>query len=169
MAAADQAGVKQGATITNDPFGKPLGALPQFGGHFDYGSLGQHQRAVEHAGSLATIEMGARQYVPGIGRFLEVDPVEGGSANDYDYADGDPINQFDLDGTHCSGPRYDRGQHDHWYCKGASGLKAVGRGGRQALDWAARCLSVLCLAKPLEALTGLAAGYTLSGLATGEA
>ncbi len=27
-------------------------------------------------------------------------PVEGGSANDYDYADGDPINGLDLTGLH---------------------------------------------------------------------
>jgi hypothetical protein len=32
-------------------------------------------------------------------RFLEVDPVEGGSANDYDYVEGDPVNKFDLDGN----------------------------------------------------------------------
>src|SRR5687768_3237396 len=31
-------------------------------------------------------------------RFLEVDPVEGGGANDYEYALGDPCNNFDLDG-----------------------------------------------------------------------
>ena len=35
-------------------------------------------------------------------RFLEVDPVEGGSANDYDYVGGDPVNGQDLDGrTSC--------------------------------------------------------------------
>ncbi len=28
-------------------------------------------------------------------------PVEGGSANDYEYAYGDPVNNFDLDGTRC--------------------------------------------------------------------
>lgn len=30
-------------------------------------------------------------------------PVEGGSANDYDYAAGDPVNSYDLDGTEVRG------------------------------------------------------------------
>jgi hypothetical protein len=48
--------------------------------------------------------MGVRLYDPALGRFLEVDPVEGGSANDYDYAWQDPINNFDLAGTrYCEG------------------------------------------------------------------
>jgi hypothetical protein len=42
--------------------------------------------------------MGERQYAPGLGRFLSVDPVEGGCANDYAYVKGDPIGSNDLSG-----------------------------------------------------------------------
>ncbi len=45
--------------------------------------------------------MGARPYVPDLGRFLAVDPVKGGSANDYEYAAGDPVDNFELDGQFC--------------------------------------------------------------------
>jgi RHS repeat-associated protein len=47
------------------------------------------------------IQMGARSYMPQLGRFLTPDPVPGGSANPYDYADQDPVNNSDLEGN-CS-------------------------------------------------------------------
>jgi RHS repeat-associated protein len=101
-ALANQAGAKQGATVSYDPYGNPVaGTLPDNApGNLDYGWLGQHQRPIEHEPGLQpTVEMGARQYSPLLGRFLEVDPIEGGSANDYDYTSGNPIGSFDLDGT----------------------------------------------------------------------
>ncbi|MFV0318515.1 MAG: RHS repeat-associated core domain-containing protein [Microthrixaceae bacterium] len=41
--------------------------------------------------------MGARQYHPVLARFLQVDPIEGGTNNDYEYVT-DPINETDLTG-----------------------------------------------------------------------
>jgi RHS repeat-associated protein len=108
VATADPVGAKRGATLAFDPFGTTLSPPTSFApdgladnsaGNFDYGWLGQAQRGLEHAPGIATIEMGARPYVPGMGRFLEVDPVEGGSANDYDYCSGDPVNCNDVGGT----------------------------------------------------------------------
>lgn len=101
-ATANQAGAKQGITRIYDPFGGLVsGGVPDNAhGDFDYGWLGQHQRPLEHQPGLQPIiEMGARQYSPLLGRFLEVDPVEGGSANDYDYCGSDPVNCSDVDGS----------------------------------------------------------------------
>lgn len=44
------------------------------------------------------VHMGARVYNPVSGRFLQVDPIEGGSANAYDYAAQSPFVYHDLDG-----------------------------------------------------------------------
>lgn len=105
-ASADGTGTKVGPTRTYDPYGNPETSLVDSApGAFDWGWLGQHQRPLEHeSGLVPTIEMGARQYDPALGRFLEVDPIEGGSANDYDYAKADPVNENDLNGLWSSSP-----------------------------------------------------------------
>ena len=78
-------------------------------------------------GLLGLVRMGERLYAPALGRFLGVDPIEGGSANNYDYVNQDPINGSDLTGQ-CAG----------WGCvgyalaaieEGADGVGAMALGG----------------------------------------
>jgi len=99
QATANATGVKQGPTHTYDPYGNPLSAVPDnITGGIDNTWLGQHHRWNDrNLGSQAMIQMGARPYNPTLGRFLEVDPIEGGTENDYTYPT-DPVNMFDLDG-----------------------------------------------------------------------
>jgi RHS repeat-associated protein len=93
-AEADPEGDRTGA-YTYDPFGQlrsgstPANATAErFTGRWD--------KKYDAASEL--IEMGARPYQPSIGRFLAVDPIEGGAFNPYDYALQDSCNAYDLDG-----------------------------------------------------------------------
>lgn len=83
-------------TFRSDEFGNPTG-----GSADRFGWLGGKHRRTELPSGV--IQMGRRSYVPAIGRFLTPDPVFGGSANPYDYANQDPINLFDLSGE-CANP-----------------------------------------------------------------
>jgi RHS repeat-associated protein len=98
MATTDASGAQTG-TFTYDPFGNPVSSSPDnTATSSTYGWVGQHEKDTETAFALAPTEMGARVYLASIGRFLQVDPVEGGTPNNYVYA-LDPVNEFDLDGT----------------------------------------------------------------------
>ena len=93
-AEVDQSGAST-ATHAYDPFGAPLDTPPanstihRFTGRW----------AKQYDTSTGLILMGERPYDPNTGRFLAVDPVPGGSLNNYDYAGQDPINGYDLTGT----------------------------------------------------------------------
>jgi RHS repeat-associated protein len=80
------------ATFDFDEFGNPKSS-----GSGRFGWLGGKQRRTELPSGV--IQMGVRSYVPAIGRFISTDPISGGSANAYDYANADPVNSFDPEGT----------------------------------------------------------------------
>jgi RHS repeat-associated protein len=101
-----------------DPDGNLAGgSLPDtHPGAFDGAWHGGAVKLDVQAGIQPVVQMGARQYHPGIGRFLEVDPIEGGVDNDYNHP-ADPVNMQDVDGQ-AMGP------HQAWYC--ASSFYKVG-------------------------------------------
>jgi RHS repeat-associated protein len=74
-----------------------------------YGWHGKDQRYADRS----ITPMGARPYSPSLGRFLAVDPIEGGSANDYEYGSGDPCANLDISGrTHRDEHEFCRAVHD---------------------------------------------------------
>lgn len=76
--------------------------VPRTGTPPKYSWLGGTERATELPSGV--IAMGARSYVPQLGRFLQVDPVPGGSANAYTYTYGDPVNTSDPSGASTGTP-----------------------------------------------------------------
>jgi RHS repeat-associated protein len=66
-----------------------------------YSWLGTHE--VPTTLPSGTNAMGTRSYVPQLGRYLQTDPIPGGSANAYAYVAGDPVNTTDLSGAYTWG------------------------------------------------------------------
>jgi len=91
IALVDPSGTQQ-AAYTYDPYGDHAtamnGALPP----------NPWRWSGSYLDATGLYKMGARYYDPSLGRFTQVDPVVGGSANAYDYCAGDPINCSDPSG-----------------------------------------------------------------------
>ncbi len=87
------------SSIDTTEYGVPTTSLPP-----KYSWLGALQLPTELPSGV--MAMGARSYVPQIGRFLQDDPVPGGSANAYTYTFGDPVNTSDPTGAYVATPAW---------------------------------------------------------------
>jgi RHS repeat-associated protein len=94
VATASLSETATGLLSTNEPteYGVPRGSSQP-----RYSWLGTSKVATEFPSGI--IAMGARSYVPQLGRFLQTDAVAGGSANAYTYTFGDPVNTSDPSGA----------------------------------------------------------------------
>jgi RHS repeat-associated protein len=79
--------------VDTTEFGVPTTSSPP-----PYSWLGGDEISAELPSGV--IAMGARSYVPQLGRFLQPDPIAGGSANAYSYTFGDPVNTADPSGEY---------------------------------------------------------------------
>jgi RHS repeat-associated protein len=80
------------STERSTEYGVPTTSTPP-----KYSWLGGYQEPTELPSGL--IAMGARTYIPQLGRFLQTDPIPDGSANAYAYTYGNPANESDPSGA----------------------------------------------------------------------
>ena len=88
-----------------DPYGNPITTPnPNTADTPDYAWQGAANAETETL-ELPYVMMGARVYLPQLGRFTSPDPKPGASASEYTYARSDPINHNDPDGLSPKGWR----------------------------------------------------------------
>ena len=112
----DGAGVLQGTAQAFDPYGQvlttPNPAQPNLPNTTFQAATGNETESLKTAYQM----MGARVYLPALGRFAQLDPKVGGSANGYDYVNQDPINNSDPSGN----------ESENWLVTGLSALASFG-------------------------------------------
>ena len=111
----DDAGTMQGTPQAYDPYGQvltvPDPSRPGVPSTTFEAVSGNETEALKTTYQL----MGARVYVPALGRFAQLDPKVGGSANGYDYVNQDPVNNTDPSGL----------ENENWLITSLTALGAI--------------------------------------------
>jgi len=112
----DASGVLKGSAQAFDPYGQvlttPNPSQPGLPNTTFEAATGNETEALKTAYQM----MGARVYIPALGRFIQLDPKVGGSANGYDYANQDPVNNTDPSGN----------ESENWLITGLTALASMG-------------------------------------------
>lgn len=112
----DASGVLKGTVQAFDPYGQvlttPNPTQPGFPNTTFEAATGNETEALKTNYQM----MGARVYIPALGRFIQLDPKVGGSANGYDYANQDPVNNTDPSGN----------ESENWLVTGLTALASMG-------------------------------------------
>lgn len=98
----DDTGRRQGDPRLFTPFGEPIDTAttetdPMIDDVSHEGWQASHGGVAVNTPTRLVL-LGARVYAPNLGRFLQIDPVVGGSANGYDYANQNPVHINDPAG-----------------------------------------------------------------------
>ena len=112
----DGSGVLKGTVQAFDPYGQALTtpnlSQPGLPNTTFEAATGNETEALKTAYQM----MGARVYIPALGRFIQLDPKVGGSANGYDYVNQDPVNNTDPSGN----------ESENWLITGLTALASMG-------------------------------------------
>jgi RHS repeat-associated protein len=151
----DDAGVLQGTPQVFDPYGQVLTVpnAPQAGlpNTTWEAATGNESEALKTPYQL----MGSRVYIPALGRFAQLDPKVGGSANGYDYVNQDPVNNSDPSGN----------ETENWLVNGLTGLASFAAGAIAGIFTRSASVGMLVGAITGAAVAGLSHGieYLVTG------
>jgi RHS repeat-associated protein len=132
----DNSGSRLNDPVIYDPWGQPTAGsqtLSNAAGGNVLGAFGTNSKLTDTATGITIL--GARAYEAAEGRFLSVDPIEGGCANNYVYVFGDPLSKNDLTGRGIcdheptlGGPKSTGGHYTNFWGSGLIGsyLGAIG-------------------------------------------